>query len=96
MSLKPIYPAKGYDAAGADAYTDLIAATAREYHNLSVYCATKHAIVSLDGGTTENIFLVAGAPPTVLHGISIPKGAAIQAKNETAGQNYATLALTVW
>ena len=96
MSVKPLYPEYGTDAAGEDTYANVIATTSREHHNISAYCATKSAIISLDGGTTGHIFVVAGAPPVQINGISIPKGAAIQAKNAAAGNNYATLSVVVW
>lgn len=94
--MKPKYPEYGTDAAGENAYADVIAATAREHTNLSVHCATQDAIVSLDGGTTDHIYVVAAAAPLCLSGICIPKGAAIQGKNAGAGANYATLSVTVW
>jgi len=95
MSLAPKLPEMGTDAAGENTYANVINGIARECHNLSVYCATNPAIVSLDGGTTDHLYVNAGEQ-FVFHGLVIPKGAVIQAKNGTAGSNYATLSLAVW
>lgn len=96
MPKKPLYPEKGVDAVGENTYANVIAATARECTSIMCECATNDAIVSLDGGTTEHIIVVAGADPIVLHGMSIPAGAAIQGKNETTNSNYATLRIHIW
>ena len=95
MSMAPRVPEMGTDAAGADTYADVINGIARECNSISVYCATHPAIISMDDGTTDNLFVAAGVQ-FVFHGLVIPKGAVIQAKNGTAGSNYATLSVAVW
>ena len=96
MSMAAKYPEYGADAAGENTYANVIAATKRQCTNLMVACATQDAIVSLDGGTTDHIYVVAGAQPLTLNGIVIPKGAAIQGKNAASGSNYANLNVTIW
>lgn len=89
-------PRYGTDAAGANTYVEVIAAcTDPEYWNmLSVWCATQDAIISLDAGTTDHIFVDAGtAKATYCLG---PRTSAVHAKNETADANYATLFVQVW
>lgn len=90
-------PTSGADAVGADTYVEVIAAPAGNrgpYTHLIVSCATKDAIISLDGGTTDHIQVSAGVLPMRLDGLSI-RGA-IQAKNAAAGENYATLVANAW
>jgi len=89
-------PTYGTDAAGADTYVEVLAAPAgnRRYTSVRLWCATKDAIVSLDGGTTDHVFLVAGVP-IQLEGVG-PITGAIQAKNAVSGQNYATLYAMAW
>ncbi len=91
----PAVPVKGTtDAAGADTYTAIVAARAngQPYTHCTMYCATQNAIVSFDGGTTDHLVLVAGQYVN-LDDITIT---ALSAKNETAGQNYATFVATCW
>lgn len=95
---QPIY---GLDAAGQDAYAEIIASPRgsgdeenKEYNNIYVWCATKDAILSLDGGTTDNVYVGAGKEPMKIEGVKITQ--AIQAKNAAAGQNYATLVVIAW
>lgn len=96
---QPIY---GIDATGADTYVELIASPRdpanefenKEYTNIIVFCATQDAIVSLDGGTTGQIYVKAGAEPMQLNNIKIT--AAVQGKNAGAGSNYANLVAIVW
>ena len=89
-------PTYGTDAAGANTYVEVIAARTdpEVYNMLRVWCATQDAILSLDGGTTDHIYVVAGIAPET---ISLPnRSASIQAKNAAAGLNYATLFVQVW
>ena len=95
MALAPRLPEMGTDAVGADTYANVINGTARQCQSLSAYCATQDAILSLDGGTTDHLYLQAGVQK-VFHGLVIPEGAVIQAKNASAGNNYATLSVAVW
>jgi len=95
MSLAPRLPEYGTDAAGEDTYADVINGIARECCSFSAYCATHPAIISFDDGTTDHLYINAGVQ-FVFHGLAIPKGAVIQAKNGSAGNNYATLSVAVW
>ena len=96
MAVGRELPTLGTDAAGADAYAAVIAAPTapKVYRNLVAVCATQNAILSLDAGTTDQVFVVAGAAPVRFDGLWITK--AIHAKNATGGSNYANLAVMVW
>lgn len=87
-------PISGYDAAGADTYTTIVTAP-RPCRYLHVYVATQAAIVSINGGDTA-AFTIALGTSHLFSGLDIPTGAIVQAKNETAGQNYATLFISIW
>lgn len=97
MSLAPRLPIMGTDATGADTYATVtgLNGIARQCQCISVYCATNPAIISLDGGTTDHIFVNAGEQ-FVFPAVVIPAGAVIQAKNGSAGNNYASLSISVW
>lgn len=95
MSMKPCLPESGTDATGADTYATVINGITRECHNLSAYCATHPAVLSLDGGTTDHLPVAAGVQ-FVFHGMVIPKAAVIQAKNAGAGNNYTAMIISVW
>jgi len=95
MSMKPKYPEYGADAVGADTYADVINGIKRECSSISIYCATHPVIISLDDGTTDHIFVAAGVQQTFT-GMVMPKGAVVQGKNGTAGQNYTALTIAVW
>ena len=88
-------PAYGVDAVGQDAYATVIAApgTERRYSNLIAYCLTNDAILTVDGGTTDSIYVKAGELVT-LNNVFI--NGAVQAKNATGGNNYTGLSITVW
>lgn len=89
-------PTLGQDATGQDTYATVIAATpARVCRRLVAQCATKAAILSLDGGTTEHLRVEPGVPLRI-DGLSIPAEAVIQAKNAGAGENYTALSISVW
>jgi len=96
MSMKPSLPEYGTDATGADTYATVINGITRECHNLSAVCDTQDAIISLDGGTTDHLFVDASQGQLVFQGLVIPKAAVIQGKNASAGNNYANLRITVW
>lgn len=87
-------PVKGTDATGQDAYGTIVTAPARVCRNLFISVATKSAIISLDGGTTEHFLLPVGN--WTFTGLAIASGAEIQAKNADAGQNYTDLTISVW
>lgn len=76
------------DVAGADTYTTLITPTAAATNFVFSLKGTNDAIVSFDGGVTEGITIPAPSSG-VLERLTIPAGVAIQAKNKTAGSNYA-------
>ena len=89
-----------YDAAANadDTYYDL-GTVLRECTSMSVACATKDAIVSLNGGVTDHLYVrnTGGADaPLILTGLHIPAGAVISAKNEAANNDYASLYISVW
>ena len=87
-------PFMGTDAAGADTYVTILT-TGGRCRNLMVRCGTQNAILSLDGGVTEHIYVVAGNVQT-FYGLDIPAGVNIQAKNATVASNYISLYLMVW
>jgi hypothetical protein len=88
-------PVHGTDVTGADTYVALIAAAGgnRLYRRLVASVDTKAALLSFDAGTTEHV-CVPITGPLVMHDVRI--SGAIHGKNETAGQNYANLHVTVW
>lgn len=95
------HPIYGKDATGANTYAEIIASPRaageyenKEYNNLIAFCATKDAIISIDGGTTDNIYVGAGLAPIKLTGLNITQ--AIKGKNGVTDQNYANLVIIVW
>lgn len=89
-------PVYGTDAAGADAYATVLTAPARvTRHAMVELDAGNDAIISFDAGTTDHL-LVRGGNSYVFDGLSIASEATIQAKNASAGNNYANLTITVW
>ena len=90
-------PTYGLDATGTDAYAEVIAdpATAVEYHWIAAGCASFPAILSLDGGTTDTIYVAAALTGPLL--IHVDGGfKSVQAKNGTAQSNYTALWVQVW
>jgi len=57
---------------------------------------TKDAVLSLDGGLTDHLFLGNLKGQMLLDGLAIEGGATISAKNAVGGQNYANLTVAVW
>ena len=88
-------PCYGYDAVGENTYVTVIAArTAPEAFNwIYAVCATKDAILSLNGGTTDHLHIPAGVYIGPLP-VGRHKGA-VTAKNAVAGQNYTALYVTI-
>jgi hypothetical protein len=85
-----IPPSCGWIVAGSDTYVTIIAArTGTDYYNtLSIICGTNPAIISLDGGTTDNLYI----PAAVWVDLPVPRlQGAIAAKNAGAGNAYANL-----
>ena len=83
-------------AEGADAYATVVTAPARVCHYALIQLDPGHdAIVSLDGGTTNHLFIKANQI-YALSGLAIGSGANILGKNASAGNNYTNLRITVW
>ena len=88
------HPILGTDAVGANTYASVVTAP-KQCRYLHATCITNSAIVSIDGGSTDSLVVVAGTERLFV-GLDIPAGANIQGKNETAGDNYADLHVSVW
>lgn len=87
--------ALGIDAVGADAYATVVTPSADATHIKVNLDGSNDAIISLDAGTTDHIYITAGEVAT-LDQIAITSGTAIQAKNATPGSNYTNLTITIW
>ena len=87
--------ALGTDAAGADAYATVLTSGAAATHIQVTLGGTNDAIVSVDAGTTDGIYIPAGSIIT-LDNVTIGATTAIQAKNATGGSNYASMTITIW
>jgi len=87
--------AYGIDIAGVNAYTTIVTANADRRHISISLQGSYDAIVSLDSGTTEHIYVPANSTIT-LDNVLILNTATIQGKNVTADENYEKLAVTVW
>ena len=89
-------PVSGIDAAADadDGYTEIIAARTKEerYNYVIVSCETHDAIVSLDAGTTEHIFVPAGLTPFLVP--CEERQGAIHGKNAVAQSDYVNLVVT--
>lgn len=86
---------QGVDATGQDAYATVKNPTADATHIFINNKGANGCIISLDGGVTDH-FTIQGGAIITLDSIAINNGVAIQAKNETAGQNYSDLTITIW
>ena len=94
--LEAVAPqAHGIDVAGVNAYTTIVTADADRRHIIISLQGSFDAIVSLDSGTTEHIYVPANSTIT-LDNVLILNTATIQAKNATTDENYEKLAVTVW
>ena len=91
----PGTPQTGVDATGADAYATIVTAATAKTHIMVTNLGEFGAIISLNGGTTDHL-RIPGASGVTLDSVAIASGAAIQAKNMTAGSNYANLTITIW
>ena len=89
-------PSYGFDVAGANAYATVITTPndGQTRSNLFVSCDTNNAIVSLNAGTTDHLPVLAGQP-LLFEELLLSPNTAIQAKNMTAGANYANLVIVV-
>lgn len=88
-------PTYDTDDTGQDAYETVLTTPSRVCGHLLVQCETNDAIISMNGGTTDHLY-VTKDKTYCLDGLAIPGGQAIQAKNASAGNNYANLKMTVW
>ena len=88
-------PVHGTDATGADTYVEIIAAPTghRRYRHLVAHCLTQPAIISIDGGTTEHLYVPAGVN-VAMNDVDI-RGA-VHAKNAVGGSNYIKIHVSVW
>lgn len=90
-------PTKGVSAVGADAYAAVATSPGRVCSHMIVEldAGSGDAIVSLNGGTSDNIYVRAGTAKA-FDGLAIPAESAIKGKNASAGVNYAHLRVEVW
>jgi hypothetical protein len=88
-------PQYGTDAAGADFYATVITTTAAKKHLYIVNAGTFPAIISLDSGVTDHLYIPGNSAAT-FDQITIGNSINIQAKNGTIGSNYTNLYLTTW
>ena len=87
--------AYGIDAAGTDAYTTVVTATADRHHIVISLQGANDAIVSLNSGTTEHFYIPANTS-WVFDDVLIANGATVQGKNAVGGSNYTNLAITIY
>ena len=83
------------DATGEDTYATVKTPSAAASHIIIVLTGANPAIISLDAGVTDHIF-VPGASVLALDQVAISSGVAIQAKNGTGGSNYTGLNISIW
>jgi len=88
-------PAFGTDAAGQDAHAKVLDCPSRVTHHLIAFAEINAAILSLNGGTTDHVYVPAGGG-VALDGLAIPASAEVHAKNAVGGSDYANLRLMVW
>ena len=87
--------AYGLDATCQDDYATILTTTAERHHISISLEGANGAIISFDGGTSDNLRVPANSC-IVLDDVLIATSTAIQAKNASAGNNYTNLAITVW
>ncbi|MFW6159435.1 MAG: hypothetical protein ACOC8E_08770 [Planctomycetota bacterium] len=88
-------PVYGTDAAGQDAHAKVLDCPARVTHHLIAFVETSGALLSLDGGASDHVFVPADGG-VALDGLAIPAGAEVHAKNAVGGSNFANLRVMVW
>ena len=90
-------PVMDTEAAGTDAYEDVLLVTSdgEVRTNLTAVCATFPAMISLDDGVTDHIYVPVGVQVT-LKDLYIPAGMQITGKNGTPASNYTKLYISVW
>lgn len=77
-----------------DNYATILTLTAAANHLRVSLQGSNDAILSLDGGTTEHMVIVAGAIEVLP--VYLANGTVIKAKNKTAGSNFSKLNINVW
>ena len=87
--------AYGTDATGADTYVTVVTASSAKTHIYILLGGSNDAIVSVDSGTTDAIYVPANSG-LLLDDINIANGATVQAKNASAGNNYTNIRITIW
>ena len=95
VSIGSAVPESGTDAVGADAYATVLTPSTTFKHISISNEGANPATVSIDGGTTDTFIRIAGNSIQTFDGVSIT-ATAIQAKNASAGSNYANLTIQVW
>lgn len=85
----------GSDSTGQDAYATVKTPTADASHIEISLSGSNDAIISLDGGVTDHIYIQAMSIHT-LDNVQITSGVAIQAKNAIGGSNYSGLNISIW
>ena len=87
-------PVLGTDATVADTYSETVAAPAgnRQYRHLVAYVESYPVILSLDGGTTDQLYV--GVGTLAVDGVQITQ--AVHAKNATGGSAGTNLRVMVW
>ena len=90
-------PEYAVDAAAEtnDSYYDLMTLT-KDCTSVSLYVETNDAIISFDGGTTDQFFLDVDAGQVVLTGLNLPVGTVISGKNAVVGSDYTNLRIAAW
>lgn len=94
-TLKPTY---GYDAAANadDSYFEVVADSATNivYHSIEAGVTTKGAVISLDGGTTAHLVVLAGG---LIGPVFVESGfVSVQAKNHVVANDYTEFWCNVW
>ena len=88
-------PTYGTDAAGQDGHAKVLDCPDRVTQHLMAFAEANGAVLSLDGGTTDHVYVPADGG-VALDGLAIPAGAEIHAKNAETGNDYANLRVMVW
>jgi hypothetical protein len=77
-----------------DSYATVVTATKSCTH-LMAWCETHDVMLSLDGGTTDHLAILAGQVHT-FDGLDIALGAVIQGKNLVAAEDAVRLHVMIW
>ena len=87
--------AYGSSTTGANTYATVITANANRTHLLVNNAGAKACIISVDGGTTDHLYIPGGGI-AIFDNLLIANGATVKAKNGVAGENYTDLKITLW